>query len=57
MTTNEGPKEKREKFIVGSHITMVSSSGGLGDVGHCKRNRNFKRKLQMGLAQLYKAKS
>jgi hypothetical protein len=36
---------------------MVSSSGGLGDVGHCKRNRNLKENYKWALLNYTKLRA
>lgn len=52
-----GQKKRGRNLLWVLTVTMVSSSGGLGDVGHCKRNRNLKENYKWALLNYTKLRA
>jgi hypothetical protein len=52
-----GEKKRGRNLLWVLAFTMVSSSGGLGDIGHCKRNRNLKENYKWALLNYTKLRA
>jgi hypothetical protein len=52
-----GQKNRGRNLLWVLAFTIVSSSGGLSDIGHCKRNRNLKENYKWALLNYTKLRA